>query len=470
METDEMDSKRTYKLAQIKNHKQSLSGNKNTISLNNILGSDRCQNIISKSRVFRDRIYTPLKTLFIFIKQVLNPDKSCKNAVAEIVAEQLVTGGMNVSSNTGPYCRARKRLPEQAVTELVKEVGSSCAISSPGNWKAYGRPLKGVDGTTVIMADTKKNQEVFPQQSGQKKGIGFPIARIVVVMSLTAGTILDYAIGPYKGKGCGESSLLRSILNCIKQDDILLGDRYYPGFFLVADIISKGADGIFRGQAQRHYDFRKGKKLGKNDHIVQWKRPARPEWMNEEVHASYPAEITIREFKVNGDVYVTTLLADKRYHKKELAKLYELRWQLEINLKCIKEIMDMDMLSCKTPDMVKKEIGVHFLAYNFIRTIMAEACIQHNVIPCRVSFKGAVQLLNKFMPHFIDSRKTNNKMLYPELLKLIVKNRIGNRPGRVEPRAVKKRPKPFDTLNRPRSVERARIMKKNERKMLKYAA
>ena len=463
-----MDVKQKLKLAQIKKHKKSLC-DKNNISLNEIIGSKKCQKIISECRNFRDRIYTPLKTLFIFVKQVLNPDKSCKNAVADLVAEQLIIEGKVVSTNTGSYSNARQRLPEQAISELVKETGESSANKASIGWKVFGRPVKGVDGSSVIMPDTKENQGIFPQQKGQKKGIGFPIARIVVVMSLTVGTVLDYAIGAFKGKGTGESTLLRSIFDCVEQDDILLGDRYYPSFFLIADVLAKGADGIFRGQAQRCYDFRKGQSLGKKDHIVEWNKPKKPEWMTQEIYDVYPDQIKVREFKVNGKIYVTTLLEHKKYNKKELAKIYDLRWHLEINLKSIKEIMNMDMLSCKTPDMARKEIGIHFLAYNFIRIIMAEACVQYNVIPNQVSFKGTVQLLNKFMPHFINSNNKQNKLMYTELLKNIVKNRIGNRPGRIEPRRVKKRPKPFDTLNRPRFVEKAKLERKLERMILRNA-
>jgi hypothetical protein len=471
METDEMDFKHNCKLAQIKKHKQSLSDDKKNISLNDILGSEKCQRIINGCRDFRDGIYTPLKTLFIFVKQVLNPDKSCKNAVAEVVAEQLSMEKKDISSNTGPYCKARKRLPEPAVSELVKEVGKSSSKNASTSWKAFGRPLKGVDGSSVIMADTKENQAIFPQQKGQKKGIGFPIARIVVVMSLMEGTVLDYAVGAFKGKGTGESSLLRSIFdNCIERDDILLGDRYFPSFFLIADVLAKGADGIFRGQAQRLYDFRKGECLDKKDHIVSWKKPKKPEWMAQESYDTYPDQMRVREFKVDGKVYVTTLLDNKKYHKKELARIYEIRWHLEINLKSIKETMDMDMLSCKTPEMVRKEIGIHFLAYNFIRIIMAEACIQYDAIPNRISFKGTVQLLNKFMPRFTNAGERKRKIMYDGLLKKIVENKIGNRPGRVEPRAVKKRPKPFDTLNKPRIVEKARLMKRIERMASRNAA
>jgi len=191
--------------------------------------------------------------------------------------------------------------------------------------------------------------------------------------------------------------------------------------------------------------------------------------MTQEIYEGYPKQIAVREFKVNGKVYVTTLLEHKKYHKKELAKLYEVRWHLEINLKSIKETMNMDMLSCKTPEMVKKEIGIHFLAYNLIRIMIAEACGRHNAIPNQVSFKGTVQLLNKFMPHFINSNSKQNQIMYAELLKYIVKNRIGNRPGRIEPRRVKRRAKPFDTLNRPRFIEKAKLERKLQRMISRNA-
>ena len=424
---------------------------------------------LGKCREFRDRIYPPLKTIFTFIRQVLNPDKSCKKAVAGIIAEQLATNKQAASSNTGPYCKARKRLPEAAVRELVKEVGKSSAKKACHRWKPYGRELKVFDGSTAKMSDTQENQKAFPQHSNQKKGAGFPITRFMVVMSLTVGTVLDYAVGAYKGKGTGEHSLLRGIFDCIEEGDIALGDRYFPSFFVMADIQAIGADGIFRGQSQRHYDFRAGERLNKNDHLVYWKKPQKPEWMDQKQYAAYPDQIRIREFKVAGKIYVTTFLDEKKYHKKELAKIYEMRWHVEINLKSVKAIMNMDMLSCKSPDMVRKEIGIHFLAYNFIRVIIAEACAKHGAIPWQVSFKGAVQLINEFVPYFLNSSANRNKMMYSELLKRAVKNKIGNRPGRIEPRVIKLRQKPFPTLNKPRIVEKKRLIRKMEKMISRNA-
>jgi hypothetical protein len=237
----------------------------------------------------------------------------------------------------------------------------------------------------------------------------------------------------------------------------------------MADLKKIDADGIFRGQSQRHYDFRSGERLGKNDHIVFWEKPYKPAWMTQSKYDSYPDNIQVREFKVGGNIYVTTFLNARKYHKKELANIYERRWDVEINLKSIKAIMNMDMLSCKTPSMVKKEIGIHFLAYNFIRIIMAEACENHDAIPWKISFKGTVQLLTVFMPHFLKSGIRKNKILYTEMLSLIVKNKVGNRPGRVEPRVIKQRQKPFPTLKRQRSIEKEILMKKLNKRILRNA-
>jgi hypothetical protein len=270
-----------------------------------------------------------------------------------------------------------------------------------------------------------------------------------------------------KAKGTGEHSLLRSLFDCIEKGDIALGDRYFPSFFVIAEFQKVGADGIFHAQSQRNYDFRKGERLGKKEHIVKWKKPQKPEWMDNESYKSYPAEIRVREFKVAGKVYVTTFLDDKKYPKKELAKIYKMRWGVEINLRSIKSIMNMDMLSCKTPEMVRKEIGIHLLAYNFIRIIMAEACVKYGTVPWQVSFKGTVQLLNEFMPHFVNSSVNKNKILYEKLLALIVKNKVGNRPGRIEPRVIKQRQKPFPKLNKPRNIEKLRLIRKMEKMIRK---
>lgn len=226
-----MDSKQKCVVVQIKKYKQTLINGDKEISLTDILNSEPCQQVLSGCREFRDRIYTPIKTIFIFIKQVLNPDKSCKKAVADVAAGRLVLNESKISVSTGPYCKARERIPEETVQDLVKETGQMASEKSLMQWRPYGRELKVFDGSTAKMQDTNANQAEYPQVKNQKKGLGFPIVRFVVVMSLTIGTVLNYAISAYSGKGTGESSLLRSIFDCIVKDDIVLGDRYFPNFF-----------------------------------------------------------------------------------------------------------------------------------------------------------------------------------------------------------------------------------------------
>lgn len=463
-----MDFKRKATIAQINRYRKNVLDDQEDISLTKIISMERFQLIIMGCREYRDRIYTPLKTLIIFIKQVLHADKSCKNALGCAIAECLSAGEPCMSSNTGPYCKARLRLPEASINSLVKETGQSAIEKTPEFWKWHGRDVKIVDGSTVIMADTKENQIVYPQHGQQKKDVGFPIARLVVVMSLSVGVILDYAIDAYKGKGTGEHSLFRSIFDSIKTGDILLGDCYYPSFFLMSDLLRKNCDGVFQAHSHRHYDFRAGKSLGRKEHIIEWEKPARPKWMSQETYETYPEKMAIREFKVNGKVYVTTILSDKKHNKFELSALYLLRWQVEITLKSIKTTMNMHMLSSKTPEMVRKEIGVHFIGYNIIRIMIAEACSRYgsNMNPNQISFKATIQLLNNFMPILLGGKN----YFYRDLLENIVRNRIGNRPGRVEPRAVKKRPKPFPRLKIARAIEKNRLYRKMEKRMLKNAA
>jgi hypothetical protein len=217
-------------IKQIKQAKETLLGNSD-ISLNTILNSEECQTIINESREYRERYYSPLKTIFMFVKQVLNPDKSCRNAVAGAVAEQISSNEKEMSINTGPYSNARKRLPYETLHELVYKTGNSATLASPEKWKWHGKTIKSLDGTVLTMSDTHENQLEFPQHGNQKKGAGFPIARLVAVMSLNVGTVLDYAVASYKGKGTGEQSLFRELRHCIEKDDILLGDCYYPSFF-----------------------------------------------------------------------------------------------------------------------------------------------------------------------------------------------------------------------------------------------
>jgi hypothetical protein len=402
-------------------------------------------------------LYNPLVTLEIFINQVLCEDKSCANAVSGVLAHELEKRGNIVGQGTGGYVKARQRLSEELIHELLKRIGIEQLEQTPAEWKPYGRHLKGFDGTTITMADTQANQEQFPKHSNQKKNVGFPLARLVVVLSLTLGTVIDYAVGPCKGKGSGEASLLRTLLPCIEPNDIVLGDRYYPHFFLLCDLKNKGVDGVFRAAAQRHYDFRRGKRLGKEDHIAMWQKPTKPDWMTSAEYKAYPNSLAIREFKNAGFIYVTTFLDPEIYTTKDLCLLYKRRWEVETHLNSIKTVMSMDRLTCKTPQMIIKEIGIHFLAYNIIKTLIIKAAAKHSLAPGQISFKRTIQLLHNFTPLFSNLMPEDKRDLFEILLDCISKNKVANRPGRIEPRAVKQRPKTFPVLKTTRKEAQSKL-------------
>jgi IS4 transposase len=362
------------------------------------------------------------------------------------------------SSNTKSYCNARLRLPERLVKRLVHETGRLLHLKSEEDWKWKGRSVMLVDGTTVSMPDTPENQKVYPQPESQKEGVGFPIARLVAIISLSCGAVLDVAIGPYKGKETGEHALLRQILGSISAGDIILGDRYYCSYFLIAMLRQLGADAVFRIHARRKSDFRRGKRLGKNDHTVIWKKPKqRPNWMDEIVYCQMPDTLTIRETKSNKKIITTTLLDPKEVTRKELDELYTKRWFIEVDFRFIKTVLQMDVLRCKTPEMVCKEIWVHLLAYNLIRTVMAQAAHQYDVSPRTLSFKGTLQHLNAFKESFLRTDEKHLPIVYGYLLEAIASHRVGNRPRRSEPRAVKRRRKPYPLLTKPREEARSEL-------------
>jgi len=278
------------------------------------------------------------------------------------------------------------------------------------------------------------------------------------VISLALGVLLDFAIGPYAGKGTGEHGLLRQLMGVFNAGDVVLGDCYYASFFLIATFIKMEIDVVFPIHSARNYDFRSGKRLGKKDHVIEWKKPAKPEWMDQTTYDDYPLSIPVREtkitnkrtgFRLKSRVIVSTFIDACRVTPEELGRLYDFRWLVEINLRAIKDTMRMDVLRSKSPPMVRKEIWAHLLAYNLIRKTMAQAAFMHDKKPQELSFKLAMQLISVFRQAGILFKADG--MLHHKLLKEIVYKKVGNRPGRTEPRRVKRRPKSFPLLQKPRN-------------------
>jgi hypothetical protein len=312
-----------------------------------------------------------------------------------------------------------------------------------------------VDGTGLSMPDTPENQAVYPQPSSQAPGVGFPLARLVMVICLATGAALDSAIGPYSGKGSGELGLVRGLLEGFRPGDVMLADALYCNYFLIATQMAQGVDVLFEQNGARITDFRRGQSLGTRDHLVRWPKPAaRPEWMTPEQYAQFPDEITLREVKVGHQVLVTTLTDHRRLSKADLSQLYARRWNVELDLRNLKTTTGMDVLSCQTPEMNDKQLWVHLLAYNVIRLLMAQAACDAGLDPRDLSFKHTVQLWTEWVARGISAAKDNNR-----LFTLIAQCKVGRRPGRIEPRMRKRRPKPYPWLKTSRAKARQHVRK-----------
>lgn len=451
------------------NRKQFLLEEQTDIIMD-LLSREEHWSILNNVGEFRARTYTPLKTICTSIQQVLSSDKSSINAVAGVNVSRILSQKRLVCSNTGSYIKAKMRLREETVYDLVKSVSHSTLKKVPPDWTFHGRDVKVFDGTTITLADTPANNAHYPKHRNKKLNVGFPQVRLLAVLSLISGSVVDYAVEATKGKGTGEVNLLRSVLDCLNEGDIAIGDALFCNFFLIHDLMKKKVDSVVPGHVQRRYDFNKGTILGVNDHITEWKKPKRPKWMSKDVYKGYPNTIKIREFEVNKRIYVTTFMDASVYPKEKLHALYKHRWDVELHLRSIKTHMGMNTLVAKTPSMVRKEIAIHLLAYNIIRELMVVGCIKGDALPTKISFKGTVQLFNQFNLHFPSTPVDKKKAFFAHMLALMVKNKVGKRPGRVEPRAIRKKTQSYPTLKTSRRLEIDKLVLQRKSWMVNYSA
>ena len=405
----------------------------------------------------RERLFPPTETLSMFLSQALSADRSCQRVVNEAAVKRLIGGLPRASTHTGAYCRARARLPETMPSTLVRHTGRMVSDRGPPSWCWRGHPVRLVDGTTLVMPDTPQNQVAYPQPRSQAVGLGFPLCRLVGLICLGSGAVLDAALGGYRGKGADEQALLRTQLDTLKPGDLLLGDAYYATYFLLGALQERGVEAVFeqQGARRRVTDFRRGRRLGARDHLIELHKPIlKPDWMTNAQYACAPETLTVRELATAGKILVTTLRCPKQTPKAALKALYRERWHIELDLRHIKTTLGMERLSCKTPAMAQKEIWVYLLAYNLIRLMMAQAATLAECLPRTLSFKHTLQLWLAWDQHGFGTDPDDK--LYG-LFVLIAEQRVGNRPGRIEPRAIKRRPKPFPLLTKPRELAREEI-------------
>jgi phosphatidylethanolamine-binding protein (PEBP) family uncharacterized protein len=405
---------------------------------------------------------------------VLSADGSCREAAARLLAFLAGQSGTEpgIDPATGPYCKARKRLPEKLVSGLARDSGQQLHRRHPSGALLGGRRVKVADGTTCSMPDTAANQKQWPQPKTQKPGLGFPLVRLVAVISLNCSAVLDVAMGPYAGKESGETALLRTILDSLEKDDVLLADRYYASYWMIALLLQRGVDSLFRQHQLRKIDFRTGQRLGRDDHLIELEKPAaKPDWMDWATYYQLPEKLTVREvrvrvhqkgFRVRTLVLVTTLTDAQLYSQAEIAEAFRHRWHVELDLRSIKQTMNMSVLRCKSPEMVRKEIWMHLLAYNLVRTVMAQAAEESGMQAREVSFAGAVQTINAFVPTLALSAPSEHPRLMQIMLRSIAAHRVGDRPDRYEPRAVKRRAKPIALLTTPRNEVRKQLARQGD--------
>jgi hypothetical protein len=431
-----------------------------------------------KGQNSRERVFTLRRTFWGFLWQVLNPHCACREVVRQIQAHFRLHNLGQVDERTGAYCQARQRLPLE-ILQRVRHAAADCArkVLPPSAHLWYNLTPKVIDGTCVTLADTPKNQKKYPQSRSQKPGCGFPLLKLVGIFCLSSGALLDYAKG---NKHQHELNLLQKLRNHFKPGDLVLADRGFSCYVLIALLLLRKVQSVFRLHQARCADLRKGKRLGKNDRLVTWQKPrTKPRYLPQCLWKLVVPELSVRVlrfqlqergFRPESVTLVTTLLDPKAYPAKEIARLYARRWQVELWFRHLKTSMKMESLRCQTPEMVHKELEMFLIAYNAIRALMAEAGSIHDVPIERISFKGTVDATRQYSIAIAQARsKKKQRELVTELLEVMAADQVPERNGRNEPRAVKRRPKPFPLLNKPRRKfkeipHRSRYRKNNPRK------
>jgi len=441
-----------------------------------LLSAERIERIFRKhGNLFGlNTVYSTAVMVWSFLGQVLRDGKeaSCQSAVSRVLVHQQRSGGTVPTSDTGDYCRARAKLSEHALRDLAVEVAEEVEERAPSAWLWKGRHAKLVDGFTFTMPDTAANQAAYPQAHSQKAGVGFPIARACALLSLASACVLNLKIGRYAGKETGECALLRELLDAFAPNDLLVADRHYCSFAMIGLLRIRGVDSCVRMHQKRHVDFRRGQRLGRYDHRLVWIKPQRPSWMDEATYLALPDELPLREIRyqivepgrrTRALTVVTTLLDEKMYTKAEIASLYGFRWNSELDIRSIKTHLNLNYVRCKSPEMVRRELWATLLGYNLIRTTAAAAASLHELTPRQISFTATCQqVLALWMPMLGDAGNTpsKNEARCRQLLRAIARCRVADRPGRIEPRQIKRRLQTYKRMQQPRAVLRKQLLKR----------
>lgn len=440
--------------------KQSLG-----LPFQNLLPETEIQKVLDELKIkYRQRLFDPFVTLWAFLSQVLESDKSCHNVVSRIISYLVDEKVELPSTDSSAYCQARSRLPEELLHKLFTKAGQNLSDKVTDEYLWCGRNVKVIDGSSVSMPDTVENQKAYPQSSSQKPGCGFPIAKIGVIFSLACGAAVALAIDVLNTH---DLKLARKLYQFLNPSDVLLGDRAFCAYADLIAIKNLGCDAVFRKHQSRKTTTRKGKIIGESDKLVTWHKPKKcPKGLSESEFLTLPSTLIVREiyyyiivpgFRTQRVSLITTLLDTKIYSTLNVLKLYGERWNVELNLKHLKTTLGMDVLCCKTPSMVRKELYVYLLAYNLLRTLMWTAGTTYGSPPLRLSLQGTRHHLANFITALFTASSTQRDQIYRTLLKVIVHKSVPTRPGRAEPRVRKRRPKAYPLMKKPRHELRRQL-------------
>jgi hypothetical protein len=450
---------------QILKQQQNESERKSFTHLHHLLKDFLPKNLFGTSSG-RKRLFTKKNTFFTFLHQCWSEDGSCQEAVHRL-REQADAQGMKKlpSASTSAYVQARHRLDLEELRDVFYHGAGT--IEMNGEALHDERPWVVVDGTGLSMPDTEENQEVWPQPSNQKPGLGFPNVKVVASLSLHTGAVLDAEFG---NKHENEIILFRRLSDSFQKDDIVIGDRGFDSWHDTISLLQRGVDTVFRRNARRTIlkTSEAKKVLGKGDLLIASKRPAqRPPHISLADWKTLPEELLLRQITFTVDrpgfrpsviTVVTTLLDPVDYPTEKIKTMYLRRWQIEVSFRDLKTTMGIDILRCKTPDMIRKEIWMNLIAYNALCYLQVQTAIQKSVERFRLSFKGCMEVLRTWESRFrqlTSSTRIIKQKVFDHMAAIL----LPIRPDRVEPRVKKRRPKKVRLMTKPRHILRQEMMK-----------
>jgi hypothetical protein len=406
----------------------------------------------------RERLYTLRLTCECFLWQMLQFNTACREVVRQVQALARLHGWGAVDEGTSAYIQARQRIPQVCLEAVLAATARAAEQRAGASPCLQRRPVKVVDGSSVQLPDTAANQKAYPQPTGQKPGCGFPVMKLLVLFSLASGALLDVVMDNLHSH---DLRLFHRLWECLKAGDILLGDRAYGDYVTLAGLPRQGVDVVARLHQRRKVDFRRARRLGPNDGVFVWRKGCQQSSILTPAQwAALPDAIQVRivrftascrGFRSQSITLVTTLLDPDQYPAAELIALYARRWRIELCLRDVKTTLGLEQLRCLSPAMVRKELLAGLIAHNLIRCVMAEAARAYEAELERLSFKGTVDAVRQFSAALAQARTRKlRETLWRDLLRTLARDAVPFRPGRTEPRAVKRRPKPFPLLNCPR--------------------